>query len=217
MRAPTSLLALGFALGLSLGLAAPAAAHPHVWITAKAEVTYDGQGRVTGVRHAWTFDPAYSAYITQGLDTNRDGKLSAEELQDLAKVNAESLVDYDYFTQLKANGAKQAFDAPREPRMTVEDGKATLAFDLPLKAPARAGKVLALEVYDPTFFVSFTMAEGDSVTLAGAPSGCTTTITRPKPVDVAQQQKLSEAFFEALTAASAYGSQFANRALVACP
>jgi hypothetical protein len=35
--------------------------------------------------------------------------------------------------------------------------------------------------------------------------------------DNTQQQKLSEAFFEALTAASNYGANFANRALVACP
>jgi ABC-type uncharacterized transport system substrate-binding protein len=101
--------------------------------------------------------------------------------------------------------------------MSFEDGKATLRFLLPLKAPA-SPKVVSLEVYDPTFFVSFTLAEGDdAVRLAGAPRGCATTITRPKPVDVAQQQRLSESFFDALTAASNFGAQFSNRALIACP
>ena len=43
-------------------------------------------------------------------------------------------------------------------------------------------------------------------------------MTRPKPLVVSQQQqKLSEAFFQALTSASNYGTQFANRAIVACP
>ncbi len=92
------------ALALTL-LSAPAWAHPHVWITSKAEILYAPDGRVTGVRHAWTFDKAYSAFITQGLDANKDGKLSPEELQPLAKENAESLVDFEYFTLLKANGA----------------------------------------------------------------------------------------------------------------
>jgi hypothetical protein len=36
-------------------------------------------------------------------------------------------------------------------------------------------------------------------------------------MDAAQQQNLSESFFQALNAASNYGAQFANRAIVACP
>ena len=69
---------------LGMGLASPALAHPHVWVTAKAEVVFAPDGKVTGVRHHWTFDEAYTAYVTQGLDKNNDGKLSPEELQELA-------------------------------------------------------------------------------------------------------------------------------------
>ena len=209
--------ALPLALALAAGLASPALAHPHVWITARAEIVYAEDGRVTGVRHLWTFDPAYSAYVTQGLDRNGDGKLTPDELQELAKINAESLVEFDYFTVLKVNGAKQAFDAPRDYGMTMDKDQVTLSLVLPLKGPAK-GKTVSLEVYDPTFFVSFGLAEGeDAVRLAGAPKGCAATVTRPKPLDATQQQKLSEAFFEALTSASNYGSNFANRAIVACP
>lgn len=211
---PTGLLALA----LTLAWGGAALAHPHVWVTARAELLYAPDGKVTGVRHAWTFDKGYSAFMTQGLDADRDGKLTPEEMKDLAKENTESLVEFDYFTVVKANGARQAFAPPREPRMTLENEEVTLAFVLPLKAPALGGKLLTLEVADPTFFVAFTLAEGDgAVTLAGAPKGCATTITRPKPLDTAQQQKLSEAFFNALTASSNFGAQFANRAIVACP
>ncbi len=52
-----------------------AQAHPHVWVSARAQVAY-ADGKVTGVRHTWSFDPEYSAYVTQGLDANKDGKLS---------------------------------------------------------------------------------------------------------------------------------------------
>lgn len=197
---------------------APALAHPHVWVTARAEILYGADGKVTGVRHAWTFDPAYSAYVTQGLDTNADGKLAPEELKELAKTNAEALVDFDYFTVLKANGAKQAFSAPRDYGMVYEKDQATLSFVLPLKTAASAGKALSLEVYDPTYFVAFSMAEGDAaVTLAGGPKGCATTVTRPKPIDAGPQQNLSEAFFEALTASADFGASYANRVIVACP
>ena len=205
----SSLLVFG-----AVTLAGPALAHPHVWVTARAELVYGTDGKVAAIRHKWTFDPGYSAYVTQGL--GKDGKPTPEDLQELAKTNAESLTDSAYFTELKANGAKQAFEPPRDYGMVFADGQATLTYLLPLTTPA-APKVLTLEVYDPSFFVSFEIAPGDeAVTLANPPKGCAVKITRPKAPEASQQQ-LSEAFFQAMTAASAYATQFANRVLVACP
>ncbi len=202
---------------LSAVWVSPAVAHPHVWVTAKAEVIYDSAGKVSGVRHAWAFDKAYSAFVTQGLDQNGDGKLTTEELKDLAKENTESLVEFEYFTSLKANGKKQDFAAPRDYGMAYADEAVTLSFFLPLKSPT-VTKTMALEIYDPTFFVSFALADGDdAVKLASAPQGCATNISRPKPVETAQQQSMSESFFETLTAASGFGAQYANRAIIACP
>jgi ABC-type uncharacterized transport system substrate-binding protein len=199
----------------ALAVAGPALAHPHVWVTARAELVYAADGKITAVRHRWTFDPGYSAYVTQGL--GKDGKPTPEELQDLAKTNAESLAEFGYFTEMKVNGAKQAFSAPRDYGMVVADGQATLSLVLPLKTPA-APKLVALEVFDPSFFVSFDMAPGDdAIRLDNAPAGCAASVTRPKPVDGAPQQNMSEAFFQAMTNASAYGAQFSSRIIVACP
>ena len=200
----------------------PASAHPHVWVTAKAEIDY-ASGKVTGIRHSWTFDAAYSAFVTQGLDTNKDGKLTPDELAGLATENTQNLAEFGYFTKLKVAGKEQAFAEPTEPRMAMEGETLTLSFLLPLKAPATQGRgVVALEVYDPTFFVSFGLAEGaDAARLTGAPAGCAATITRPKAAETktadGSKPGMTEAFFEALTAASNYGVQYAQRVLVACP
>ena len=40
----------------------------------------------------------------EGLDTNKDGTYSKEELQPLAQVNVESLKDFDYFTFVHFEG-----------------------------------------------------------------------------------------------------------------
>jgi ABC-type uncharacterized transport system substrate-binding protein len=204
---------------ISMVLATPAFAHPHVWVTARAEVIFAPDGKLSGVRHSWTFDKGYSAYVTQGLDKSRDGKLTPDELQELAKQNIASLAEFEFFTVLKVNDTKQAFDVPRDYQMAVANDEATLTFFLPTKVPPPAAKVFAVEISDPTYFVAFSIAEGhDAMKLAGAPKGCGVSITRPKPMNVPQQQRnLSEAFFQALTSASNYGSQFANRAIIACP
>ncbi|MFC6791171.1 DUF1007 family protein [Methylobacterium komagatae] len=207
--------------GVLLGSGTAAQAHPHVWVTAKAQVVY-ADGKVTGVRHSWSFDPEYSAFVTQGLDANKDGKLTPDELASLAATNTENLAEFGYFTKLKVAGKEQAFTEPKEPGMRMEGNALTLSFLLPLKSPAAPGRgVAALEVYDPTYFVSFSFADaGDAVTLSGAPQGCTASVTRPKGdgAKVADAKTgMSEAFFEALTAASNYGEQFANRVIVACP
>lgn len=216
MNKPTAAL-LAAAL-VATALAAPALAHPHVWVTTKGEVVYGADGRIAGIRHAWTFDAAYSAYSTQGLDKNGDGKVASDELNELAKVNIESLNEYGYFTVAKANGAKVEFIDPTDFNLDLVDGALVLRFLLPLKEPARADKAFLLDVFDPTYFVSFSVADGaDAMRLVDAPKGCVLTVNRPKPVQPAQQQKLSEAFFSALDASSGFGAQFANKVIVACP
>lgn len=205
------------ALLIVLLAAGPALGHPHVWVSARAELVY-ADGKLALVRHHWTFDEAYSSFAVQGLDKNGDGATDASELADLARTNLESLAEFGYFTAVKANGAKQGFGPPRAETMTFANGQLTLHYDLPLAAPI-AGRVVVLDVYDPTFFVDFQTAAGDdAVVLASAPAGCSVRITRPKPQPPAPAGKdLSETFFQGLSASSGFGAQFASRAMAACP
>ena len=69
-----------------------------------AVVGHQGTGQVIGIEHHWQFDEAYSAFAVQGLDTNKDGTISREELAALAKENTESLSEFDFFTKLKVDG-----------------------------------------------------------------------------------------------------------------
>ncbi len=210
------------ALGLKLSLAAlamaaasPAAAHPHVWVTAKAEIVFSSDGRVTGVRHHWIFDEAYTAYVTQGLDKDGDGKLAPEELQELANENAASLNEFDYFTVLKARGKPQAFDAPREARMSMDKTQVAMSFLLPLKAPVAPSGAVSIEIEDPTFFVYFSLSDGQAaVSLANAPQGCLTSIAKAKPLDATMQQILQD---EGAIRTQDIGIEYSNRAIIACP
>ena len=223
-RTGVLLALLGVALsGTLLGAlwgASPAQAHPHVWVTSAAEVIYNPDGSVLAIRHTWDFDEAYTSFAIQGLDTNKDGKLSREELAELAKENAESLHEFDFFTTLKIDGKRQSFGQPKDYFMETKGPLLRFVYTLPLASPVKPKTSVSLEVADKTFFVAFDLAEGDqAVTLAGAPQGCTVKITRPKTQ--APQQTLSEQAFEALRGqlgqSGDVGLQFSPKALIACP
>ena len=62
------LKALALAAVILPFVASAARAHPHVYVTMKSEIVYDGEGRMTGIRHHWTFDDMFSSYATQGLE-----------------------------------------------------------------------------------------------------------------------------------------------------
>jgi ABC-type uncharacterized transport system substrate-binding protein len=198
--------------------AAPALAHPHVWVSTRAELVYSPQGTITAVRHAWTFDETYTAFLVQGLDTNGDGRFDREELAELAKVNTDSLAEVDFFTFAKAAGAKVIFGKPQDAWLTHDGKQATLNFTLPLGAPVDARKPMTLEVYDPTFFVAFSIDESaDAVRTAGAAPGCKLDVRRPQKLELGQAQQLSESFFSTLSADANFGARFANRILAVCP
>jgi ABC-type uncharacterized transport system substrate-binding protein len=173
----------------------PAAAHPHIWVTARTTVLYE-HGAIVGLRHAWTFDEYYTAMAIDGLDTNKDGVYSREELAELAKVNIEALKEFGYFTMAKLNGQDLAVEPPKdyyldhaerkgEPSPPANDpvlprtgadqiaaaaGKPakelTLYFTLPLAKPVLAeAEGFTFSLGDPTFFIAFEPAATNPVSL----------------------------------------------------
>ena len=205
-----SLLLMG---SIALGTAA-AEAHPHVWISAKSEVVYAPDGTITGVRHAWTFDEMFTTYALQGLATKTKGAYSREELGSLAQTNVESLKEYGFFTFAKADGKKTKFAEPVDYFLEYKDSALTLHFVLPLKAPVTS-KQLALEVFDPSYFIDFKFEDSDPIKLVGAPAACKMQFQRPND-DTANAQRLNEQNFMNGDNSN-YGAMFANKITVNCP
>lgn len=179
--------------GAFAATAAPAFAHPHVFVDAKAEMVFDANGRVTAIRNVWRFDDAYSAFASQGLDADGDGALSVAELKPLAEVNVSSLKDFGYFTFLAAGDRDIDFAEPTEYWLQSDDGLLTLYFTLPTKEAVEIrGLPATLEVYDPTYYVAFGFVEETPVALDGAPAACTMEVFRPQELDMATAATLAE-------------------------
>jgi ABC-type uncharacterized transport system substrate-binding protein len=210
-------LATAVALALAVWFApSTAQAHPHVWVVMKSELVYAPGGTITGVRHAWTFDDMFSTFATQGLEQKTKGVFTREELAPLAKVNIESLKEFDYFTYAKAGGKKLTFAAPKDYWLAFKDNTLILHFTLPLTAPVKANAV-SLDIYDPSYYVDFAFAPKDAVTLAGAPADCKLTVAKPQEMTLERGNQLGDAFFKNPASSSNWGAQFANTVTVACP
>jgi ABC-type uncharacterized transport system substrate-binding protein len=211
MRALLGLLLLACGIVTCPGVAE---AHPHVWITATSELIYAPDGAITGVRHAWTFDDMFSTYALQGIETKTKGVYSREELGPLAQTNVESLKEFGFFTFARADGKKEKFQEPVDYFLEYRDAALTLHFTLPLKTPLKS-KALALEVYDPAFFIDFKFADKDPIKLVGAPAACQMKFQRPNDGS-ANAQKLGEQNFLGGDNSN-YGAMFANKITVECP
>ncbi|WP_022723056.1 DUF1007 family protein [Rhodopseudomonas sp. B29] len=209
----TKLLLFGALVTWALG-SNPAQAHPHVWVTATSQLVYGPDGAFTGVQHSWAFDDMFSTYALQGIETKQKGVYTREELAPLAQTNVESLKEFAYFTFAKANGKKQKFAEPVDYYLEQKDGVLTLHFFLPLKTPVKSPD-LAVEVFDPTYFIDFSFADKDPVTLKGAPASCKLDFQRPND-GTANAQRMSEDNFLSGDNSN-YGAMFANKIAVSCP
>lgn len=204
-------------LPLCLVAAQGALAHPHVFVTGKSEIVIAADGRVTAVRQSWTFDEFFSAAAAMGHDTDGDGTYTREELAPLAKVNVESLSEYDFFTYLTKGGEDIAFAPPQEYWLDFADGLLTLNVTLPLKTPVSAGDgPLSLEVYDPSYYVAFSFAETEPLALSAGAPDCALALDRGTGPTQAQQSFLSQFGRDEVLPSSDFGAMFAEKVTITC-
>ena len=173
---------IGAAFAAQLLCAGPVLAHPHVWVDGSVAMNV-AAGKLTSITNIWTFDAPFSVYATQGLDTNGDHKLSADELKPLAQTNMEALEPYHFFTYVKDAGAQIEFAPPENYHLKMGKKRLTLTFTLPLEHPVAYAGTTQIDVLDPEYFVAFTYPGKVPVRVAGDASGCTAHYQQPKELD----------------------------------
>jgi ABC-type uncharacterized transport system substrate-binding protein len=174
---------------LASGWANPVLSHPHVWITMRSDVVFNGDGLIRGINLEWSFDDGYTQMALDGLDTNGDGVYSQDELALLTKENIASLKDYEFFTVLRVAGEKQEIGAVTDYGQIWSNGKLALHFHVPLKTPVdpRKGEFM-MKVYDPEFFIAMDYERDDPVTVIGAMPAACKLLVKPVPTDAELEQ-----------------------------
>jgi ABC-type uncharacterized transport system substrate-binding protein len=188
-------------------------AHPHVWVKYVTEIVYEVDGSIGSIRHAWTFDDMFSSYALQGIHTDTKGVYTREQLEALAQSNIKSLRENDYFTFAKANGKEEKLADPVDYYFEYKDEALILHFTLPFGAPLKT-KQLTLEIFDPDYFIEFSMQEKQPIRLVGAPAACTMTIHSPTDDESTENLRRDNSSGDA---AVSFGAAFADRIRVDCP
>ena len=199
----------------SLG-SVPAHAHPHVWIDVSVEVVFD-QGKVTGLRETWLFDDYYTAYATEDMDEDGDGKPDAHRLRALLEENMSNLAEYNYFTQVTSGSGDVAFGKITEMSSQMNGARLEMTFLLPLAAPLDVHKPgMVYGIFDPTYYIEMLHAEKpDAIRLTAAPAGCSKQLEKPKPTMEATM--LAASLDRLQTASNGLGALFAERVTIQCP
>lgn len=175
----------------ALGLAPGAQAHPHVWIDAVAALVVS-EGQVVAIRHGWRFDADYVRSMTAQYDTNRDGRISPEEMAPLDELNKNALKEFKSFTDVRAGGQNVATDGPHAYRMRYVGDRLAVQFEVRLARPVPLAE-FKLEVYDPTFFSVYTFVPDNPIQIEGATLADCKPVVEPSP-PTSEHQKFLKLF-----------------------
>lgn len=178
---------LGSAL---LAAAAPAAAHPHVFIDAGATLIFDDTGKLGAVRIVWAYDSLYSLIVIDeaGLDPDFDGVLTEEEVASLSGFDMNWIEEFEGDSYLLSGEAELPLSRPLEWDATYGEGRviSTHLRALETRAPVGA-EPFVLQIYDPTFYTAYEI--NLPVRLENAPEGCSAQVFVPDPGAASEQMR----------------------------
>jgi ABC-type uncharacterized transport system substrate-binding protein len=146
------------ALASVLG-AAPAGAHPHVFIDYAVTVVFDDRGPAA-IRFLWTFDDMYSSMLFRDFTSRPTGALGAADIASLKKKAFDDTAKLNYFTDLSVNGKALSVKAVSDFTAGLEGGRISYGFTIPIPEGAPAGPG-AFEVasFDHEFYISFQLVK----------------------------------------------------------
>ena len=210
---------LALACAFALTLAAPAAAHPHIFVDAGLTLLRDASGRVTAVDVTWRYDELYSLLLTEdyGLDPDYDLRLTEAEVAAVLGFDLNWADDFTGGLVLRQDGLDLGLGAPEPVSLQLlETGQIETTHRRTVSG-AGAGPITA-QVYDPGFYVAFEMIL--PVTVADA-SACAIDLIRADLDAAYAGLDAALADIGGVVAAEdnfpAVGALFADKVEITCP
>lgn len=144
-------------LALSLLCAAPAGAHPHIFVDTGLDLRFDAEGRLTEVRIVWAYDEFYSLLITEdrGLDPDYDGVLTEAELADLQGFDMQWTPGFNGDLVISQGDRMLKLSGPMEPTAVYEDARITTTHVRRVEPVQTVGEPIEVRPYDRTYYTAY--------------------------------------------------------------
>ena len=141
---------------------APASAHPHIFVDAKAGFTFDAQNQIDGLRISWTYDAFTTLFLFDVLDLDKDGDGALDDADYAAILEGETKWAEGYVGDiyLEVDDVVAPHLLPVDAEAAYQDDRITVMFNLPLADPlAVAGRDVVLRLYDPNYYYAYTVTD----------------------------------------------------------
>ncbi|MGO4851396.1 DUF1007 family protein [Phaeovulum sp. W22_SRMD_FR3] len=168
-------------------VAAPVAAHPHIFVDVTHTLLFDAEGRLTGVRARWDYDEMFTLLMVEDgkYDINGDGEVAGDEIAGFQHWDADWPADYTGDIEITLDGVPVPLAGPGDWAAEWHDGRAVSLHTRALTAPLDlAGKVLSIRPYDKDFYVDYEVAAPPHFE---GRSDCTAEVVAPGPNPVSQK------------------------------
>lgn len=165
-------------LTIALIAASPAAAHPHVFVTAQLELRLNDDGELLGVQVLWSYDEFFSLLVTEELNIDADGDLvlTDDETAALTDYIAAWPADYEGDVYVTRNGSPVPLDPVQDHTVVFENGAVQEGFYRAFTTPQDTITApVQVQVYDPFYYVAYEVAP--QMTVVGR-DGCTATLVK---------------------------------------
>ncbi|KEJ89709.1 DUF1007 family protein [Sulfitobacter donghicola] len=166
-----------FAIFICL-IAAPLAAHPHIFINTGLKFLIDEENRLTHVQIIWEYDELYSLLVTEdmGLDEDYDGVLSASDRIALTGFDMNWVQGFNGDLVAEMNGAVLALSGPTSPTAELTDGKIITSHMRAVKSSPVMDAPVIVRPYDGTYYTAYEV--GLDVGVQGR-NGCNVNLNAP--------------------------------------
>jgi ABC-type uncharacterized transport system substrate-binding protein len=147
-----------FAVAL-LVAAAPAAAHPHVFIEHTVTVVMKDE-QLQALRFSWVSDEMFSATLRSTFVKGKPEKLSKETVAKIEQGAFANLATFNYFIDLKVNNEPLKITRVADFDVMFAGTRAVYQFTVPMDEGKRQPKtVIEVAVFDPEYYIDYRAAK----------------------------------------------------------
>lgn len=201
---------------VTVGTAAPAAAHPHVFVDTDVHVRVAATGLLEQIDITWRHDLFFSMLLLTELGLDPVDPPEAEAIPALTALVPDWIRDYGGAGVIEGRQGERAMGSPHDARASLEDGRIVMRLSHRLDPPMDLGSAgpLTLWFYDPLAFVAYLV---EAVT-ADAPPRCGIHL-QPFEADVLTaelQDKLAALGREEVVDEPGVGRLLADRVVLRC-